>query len=115
VRDVLTRDAAGVERPHRQLRAGLTDRLRRDDADRFAEVGDLASREHAAVATRTDAGNRLARQHRTGSQARHRRVVGEQPHHVVVDFGVARDHRAVGQRRVLQQAAAEQARLEDPP
>ena len=38
VRDVLTGDTAGVERTHRQLRAGLTDRLGGDDADRLAEV-----------------------------------------------------------------------------
>ena len=50
VRDVLTGDTTGVERTHGQLRAGLTDRLGGDDADRLAEVGDLAGREHAAVA-----------------------------------------------------------------
>ena len=31
-------DATDVERTHRQLRTGLTDRLRRDDADRLADV-----------------------------------------------------------------------------
>ena len=38
-----------------------------------------------------------------------------QVHHVVVDFGVARDDRAVGQRDVLGEATAEQARLEQTP
>ena len=41
VRDVRAGDAAGVERPHRQLRAGLADRLRGDDADRVADLGGL--------------------------------------------------------------------------
>ena len=54
VRDVLTGDAAGVERPHGELRAGLTDRLGGDDADRLALVDELAGGEHHAVAaTRT--------------------------------------------------------------
>ena len=47
--------AADVERPHRELRAGLADRLRGDDADRFAELDELAGREVAAVAMRADA------------------------------------------------------------
>ena len=45
VRDVGAGDAAGVERPHRQLRARLADRLRGDDADRVADLGDLAGGE----------------------------------------------------------------------
>src|SRR5439155_10803464 len=36
-RDVRAGDAAGVERPHRQLRPRLADRLRRDDADGVAD------------------------------------------------------------------------------
>ena len=43
--DVGAGDATGVERPHRQLRAGLTDRLRRDHADRFAQLDRLAGRQ----------------------------------------------------------------------
>ena len=50
VGDVLTRDAAGVERPHGELRAGLTDRLGGDDADGLALVDELAGGEHRAVA-----------------------------------------------------------------
>ena len=50
VGDVLTRDTTGVEGTHRELRAGLTDRLGGDDADRLAEVDELAGREHRAVA-----------------------------------------------------------------
>jgi hypothetical protein len=36
VGDVLTRDSAGVEGPHGELRAGLTDRLGGDDAYRLS-------------------------------------------------------------------------------
>ena len=46
------RRAADVERAHRQLRARLADRLRGDDADRLAELDQLAGREVAAVALR---------------------------------------------------------------
>ena len=51
----LARGAADVEGPHRQLRAGLADRLRGDDADRFAQLHKLAGREVAAVAMRANA------------------------------------------------------------
>src|SRR5690349_13879358 len=50
VGDVLTRDTTGVEGTHGQLRAGLTDRLGGDDADRLADVDDLARRQRPAVA-----------------------------------------------------------------
>ena len=39
-----------VERPHRQLRARLADRLRGDDADRQTELDEASGREVAAVA-----------------------------------------------------------------
>ena len=48
--DVLAGDAAGVERPHRQLRARLADRLGRDDPHRLAEVDEVAGGQVAAVA-----------------------------------------------------------------
>src|SRR5205085_10927697 len=60
VRDVLTRDPAGVERPHRQLRARLADRLRRDDPHGLADVDHLAARERPAVAHRAHADLGLA-------------------------------------------------------
>ena len=50
VRDVRAGDAARVECPHRQLRAGLADRLGGDDADRVADLGHPAGREERAVA-----------------------------------------------------------------
>ena len=45
VRDVRAGDTAGVERPHRQLRARLADRLRGDDADRVADLAHVARRQ----------------------------------------------------------------------
>src|SRR5204862_674767 len=54
------RRAADVERTHRQLRAGLADRLRRDDADRFAVVDRRAAGEVAAVALAADAVDEFA-------------------------------------------------------
>ena len=60
VGDVLTRDATGVERTHRQLRAGLADRLGGDDADRGADVDGAAGREVPAVAALADAVLRVA-------------------------------------------------------
>ena len=46
---------AGVERAHRQLRAGLADRLGRDDAHRLADAHALARGEVAAIAGAADA------------------------------------------------------------
>ena len=92
VGDVLTRDTTGVERTHGQLRARLTDRLRRDDADRLAHVDELAGGEHRAVAAAADprgrllaltvrlghGRQRLAREHRAHADPRDARVDGEQ-------------------------------------
>jgi hypothetical protein len=49
------RRPADVERPHRQLRPGLADRLRGDDADRQAELDQTPGRQIAAVALRAHA------------------------------------------------------------
>jgi hypothetical protein len=54
VRDVGAGDTAGVERPHRQLRARLADRLRGDDPDRVADLGHPAGGEEEAVARTAD-------------------------------------------------------------
>ena len=115
VRDVLTRHTTGVEGTHRELGTRLTDRLGGDDADGLTEVGDLAGCEHAAVAARAHTRHRLAGEHRTHAHARDVRVVGDEVHPVVVDLGVARDDRAVGEREVFGEAPAEQARLEQTP
>src|SRR3954447_12302910 len=63
VRDVRAGDAAGVERPHGQLRAGLADRLRGDDADRVADLGEDARGERAPVALLAHARGRAALEH----------------------------------------------------
>ena len=55
-------DAAGVERPHGQLRARLADGLGGDDADRLAETDHVAGRQVAAVARPADAVASLAGQ-----------------------------------------------------
>src|SRR5262249_28977262 len=49
--DGAARRAADVERAHRELRSRLADRLRGDDADRQATLGNRAAREVHAVAT----------------------------------------------------------------
>ena len=59
------RRAADVEGAHRELRARLADRLRRDDADRLAHVDRRAAGEIAPVAGGADAVLRLADEHRT--------------------------------------------------
>ena len=53
--DVQAGDAAGVERPHGQLRARLADRLGGDDADGLTEVDQVAGCQVAAVARAADA------------------------------------------------------------
>ena len=58
------RGAADVERPHRELRARLADRLRGDDADRFADVDEVAAAEVAAVALGAQAVARVAGERR---------------------------------------------------
>src|SRR5262245_19029779 len=49
------RRAADVERPHRQLRARLADRLRRDHADGLTELDEPAGGEITAVTALADA------------------------------------------------------------
>ena len=62
--DVEAGDAAGVEGPHRQLRARLTDRLGGDDPHRVAELDHRARRQGPAVAGLAHAGLELALEHR---------------------------------------------------
>src|SRR5690606_18105264 len=65
LRDVVrTRGTTLVEGTHRELRSGLTDRLGGDDADRLADVDELAGRERTTVAGGADADRRLAGEHR---------------------------------------------------
>ncbi len=62
VGDVGTGHTTGVEGTHRQLGAGLTDRLGGDDADRLADVDQLAGGQRTAVAGRADTDLGLAHQ-----------------------------------------------------
>src|SRR5438105_1895344 len=64
LRDVGTRDATGMERTHRELRARFADRLGGDDADRLPDLDQLAGRQVAAVAQAAHAFPRLAGEHR---------------------------------------------------
>src|SRR3954451_7052918 len=68
VRDVRAGDTAGVERAHRQLRARLADRLRGDDADRVADLGDLARGEERSVARAAHAELAAALEHRANRE-----------------------------------------------
>src|SRR3954454_17429805 len=79
VRDVRAGDAAGVEGPHGQLRAGLADRLRGDDADRVADHRRLAGGQRAAVALLADADHGLALERRAhGNRGGRGAVAGQQ-------------------------------------
>ena len=53
--DVQAGDAAGVERPHGQLRARLADRLGGDDADGLTDADQVAGGQVAAVARTANA------------------------------------------------------------
>src|SRR6185295_1535602 len=85
--DVGAGDAAGVEGPHGELRAGLADRLGGDDADSLAELDRLAGRERAAVALAAHAELGLARQRRAGAHPGDGVVVAEQDELLVADLG----------------------------
>src|SRR5690606_34375627 len=61
--DVIRRcRTTGVERTHRQLSTGLTDRLCGDDADGLTDVYELTGCKRAAVALRADTDSRVARE-----------------------------------------------------
>ena len=77
VGDVLADDAAGVEGPHGQLGARLTDGLGGDDADRLAELDDPVGGERLAVAGGADAVLGLAGEHRADPDPVDRGVVAE--------------------------------------
>ena len=91
------RRAADVERAHRQLRAGLADRLRGDDADRLAELDQPAGGEVAAVALRADAAARRAGQHRADLHLLDAGVL-DRRRLVLVDLLVDVDDRLAGER-----------------
>ena len=86
------RRAADVERAHGELRARLADGLRRDDADRFADIHLRAAREVAAVAGAANAGAGFARQHRAHLHRLHARLL-DRDDDVLVEEGAARRRR----------------------
>jgi hypothetical protein len=64
-----------VERTHRELRAGLADRLRGDDTHSFAELDETAGREIATVTCDTNAVLALASEHRADLDFLHARAI----------------------------------------
>src|SRR4029079_13822326 len=95
VRDVRAGNAAGVERPHGELRARLADRLRGDDADRVADLAHPAGGEEDAVAGPANAVLALALQHRPDR---------ERLELTLLDLGDERlEHRVVEHRALLEQ------------
>ena len=82
--EIRGRRAADVERTHGELRARFADRLRRDDADRFAALDQPSCRQVAAVAGHANTALRFAGQHRadldaldTGRLNRRRQFFGD--------------------------------------
>src|SRR5258708_9375715 len=63
------RRTTNVEGAHRELRSGLADRLRSDDAGGFAEFYENSRRQVAAVTHHADAALRFAGEHRTNLHA----------------------------------------------
>ncbi len=88
--DVLAGHTTGVERTHRQLGAGLADRLGGDHADRLAELDRLAGRQRTPVAQGADAELGVAGEHGADAHLVDRRVVAEHDQLLVADHGVAR-------------------------
>jgi hypothetical protein len=107
--------AADVEGPHRQLGARLTDRLRRDDADRLADIDRRTAGEIAPVALGAHAILALADQRRADAHRLDLQLV-DQPRADLVDqlaflgdgvAGLGIDH--VLDRRAAQDALAERS------
>ena len=111
VRDVLAGDAAGVERPHRELRAGLADRLGGDDADRLADVDHPAARERPPVADRAHADLGLAGRDRAALHALDAGV-DDRGRDLVVELVAPGRDLLAADLHVLGQHAAEQRRVD---
>src|SRR5438094_833419 len=104
------RRTADVERPHRELRARLADRLRGDDADGLAEVDEMAARQVAAVALHADPLARLAGEHRADLHPLEARLL-DGGHLGLVDLVVGLHDDGVGERvaNVLERDTPEHA------
>ena len=115
--DVGPGDAAGVERPHRQLRAGLADRLGGDDAHGLAELDGATRGQRTAVAGGADAEVGLAGEHRPDAHPIDLGVVAQGVELVLADGGADRQGGAgqLGVRVVLRQLdVVDQHPAEDP-
>src|SRR5262249_46167764 len=86
-----TRRTTDVERTHRQLRARLANRLRRDNPDGFTDFNRTTSREVAPVALDAAAATRFAGQHRTNTHALHAGTLNLGSE-ILVDLLVSRDN-----------------------
>ena len=99
--DIATRDTAGMEGSHGQLRTGLTDRLRRDDTDRLADLHRLAGRHVGAVALRANTVHALAGENRANLDRSSAGLL-EDAHHSLGalrrDHAVCLDHDFAGVR-----------------
>ena len=91
------RDAAGVERAHRELRARLADRLGGDDADGQAFLDDLVGAHVDAVAAGADAARALAGERAADADALELELL-ERVGDLVGDDLVFLDDRLVGDR-----------------
>src|SRR5690606_15364446 len=102
LRDVVgTRGTTLVEGTHRELRSGLTDRLGGDDADRLADVDELAGRERTTVAGGADADRRLAGEHRAHLDRLDAGLDERVDEHIAHVGAGLRDHGALGVDRIL--------------
>ena len=86
-----------MERAHRQLGAGLADRLGGDDADRLADIDPGAARQVTAIARAADAALGLAGQHRADLDRFDTRAVDRVDHRLVEQRSGGHDH-VLGQR-----------------
>src|SRR5690606_24658419 len=101
------RRAADVERAHGQLRARLTDRLRRDDAHGLADVDRRAAREIAPIAGRAYALFGFADQRRTDTRRLHADFLDQLDRRLVQQRAGRDDRAAVLAGDILRQCPAE--------
>ena len=92
------RRAADVERAHGELGARLADRLRRDDADRLAEIDRRAAGEIAPVALAADPVLGLAGEHRADADSLDLGLL-DLLDVTLLDQLARRDHHLAGRRR----------------
>ena len=89
------RGATDVERPHRELRSGLADRLGSDDNDRLADVDAVATGEISSVAEAADAAPRLTGEHAADHDLLDT-CVFDLLHLELAELGVRRDEHLAG-------------------